>query len=452
MLDPSCGDGRFLAAHCNSLGIELDGAAIRAAHCKSPTSPIIQSDFFLWAATTEHRFECAAGNPPFIRYQRFNGETRNRALRLCETLGAKFSGLSSSWAPYLVATASLVKPGGRMAFIVPAEIGHAPYAAPLIDYLLRTFRRVQLIAIRKKVFQELSEDAWILLAEDHGFPGGSLVLTAVEDLCDYRDLPPKGLSISRQELEKWGYRVRPLLMPPSAIATYRKCAGLLQTTRLGDVARVSIGYVTGANNFFHLRPTNARKLGIGTEYLHAAVRNGRQLEGHSITRATVARWERNDDQYLLLRIRKGQSLSRPVIKYLDSEEGANASQSYKCRNRRPWYVVPDVFAPDAFMTYMTGRGPELIANTAKCVGTNSLHMVSLNGKMSLRALSTLWESTLRELSAEIEGHPLGGGLLKIEPREAGRIILRTQFRLSDEEQEDLAGGLQELRRWRQGGR
>ena len=38
-----------------------------------------------------------------------------------------------------------------MAFVVPAEIGHAPYAAPLLDYLVAHFGVVHVIAIREKL-------------------------------------------------------------------------------------------------------------------------------------------------------------------------------------------------------------------------------------------------------------------------------------------------------------
>jgi len=55
----------------------------------------------------EERFECAAGNPPFIRYQTFKGAMRKRALAHSLTHGAQFSGLTSSWAPFLVSTATL---------------------------------------------------------------------------------------------------------------------------------------------------------------------------------------------------------------------------------------------------------------------------------------------------------------------------------------------------------
>ncbi|MBX9736561.1 MAG: N-6 DNA methylase, partial [Phycisphaerales bacterium] len=133
MLDPSCGDGRFLVAHTNSVGVEQDSLACQAVHARAPGSLIHQGDFFAWASQTHERFDCAAGNPPFIRFQRFTGQVREAALRLCRRHGAEFSSLSSSWAPFMVATATLLKPGGRMAFVVPAEIGHAPYAAPVLE-------------------------------------------------------------------------------------------------------------------------------------------------------------------------------------------------------------------------------------------------------------------------------------------------------------------------------
>ena len=170
LLDPSCGDGRFIAAHRNSFGVEQDAEAAAVAMGRAPGASVHPGDFFDWAARTRERFECAAGNPPFIRYQTFKGEVRERALQLCARLGAKFSGLTGSWAPFLVATASLLKPGGRMAFVVPAAIGHAPYAAPLLDYLVGHFDDVRIVAVRTKLFPDLSEDCRRLRRQGRGAP------------------------------------------------------------------------------------------------------------------------------------------------------------------------------------------------------------------------------------------------------------------------------------------
>ena len=107
--------------------------------------------------------------PPFYPLSKVQRRGAETAAKLCASLGADFSGLASSWAPFLVATASLLKPGGRMSFVVPAEIGHAPYAAPLLEYLLRRFAVVHVVAVRDKLFPDLSEDCWLLHAE--GFRG-----------------------------------------------------------------------------------------------------------------------------------------------------------------------------------------------------------------------------------------------------------------------------------------
>jgi len=90
LLDPSCGDGQFIAGHRNSVGIEQDDIAAKHAIERAPWALIHEGDFFAWANSTEEQFDCAAGNPPFIRYQSFNGEVRARALDLCSKLGAKF--------------------------------------------------------------------------------------------------------------------------------------------------------------------------------------------------------------------------------------------------------------------------------------------------------------------------------------------------------------------------
>jgi adenine-specific DNA-methyltransferase len=113
LIDPACGDGRFIAGHRNSVGIEQDVAAAREAMARAPWALVHEGDFFAWAAETKERFECAVGNPPFIRYQHFSGTTRARALELCRQLGVDFTGLASSWAPFLAATAGLLKSGGR---------------------------------------------------------------------------------------------------------------------------------------------------------------------------------------------------------------------------------------------------------------------------------------------------------------------------------------------------
>ena len=470
LLDPSCGDGRFLACHGNSVGVERDARAASAARQRAPQALVANDEFFAWAERARRdgrRFDCVAGNPPFIRYQTFNGDVRRRALALCSELGVAFSGLSASWAPFLVVAASLLRPGGRMAFVVPAAIGHAPYAGPLMEFLVANFRKVFVVAVRCKLFPRLSEDCWLLFAEGFGGATDAIDFAAVDALrC--QDAPPRPcMRIDVAEWRGvWRRRLRPYLLPPKARASYLAAAGAadgrrLATTsagwgkcaesapiRFGDLADIGLGYVSGANGFFHMTPSESRCAGIPEGLLQTTVRSARVLPHRQLTAANVAHWRRADEPMLLLRIPKAATVPAPVRRYLDSSAGLSAREGYKCRNRTPWYSVPDVRVPDFFLAYMAGRSPNLVRNAARATCSNALHGIRLRRPVAIGKLLDTWQAPLTQLSCELEGHALGGGMLKLEPREAARVILPLHRAQTNRPVADLDEAVFTMRSWR----
>ena len=182
--------------------------------------------------------------PPVHSVSAVTGATRQTALEYCRRLGIVFSGLSSSWAPFIVAAASKLRAGGRIAFVVPAEIGHAPYARPLMDYLVANFGSVHLVAIKEKIFPRLSADCWLPLTTQ--------VVTG-RHCRSSKDSTPTGCRpclISVEDVQ-WRGRLRPLL-PARIRSLYERMAADPGAVRLGRIA-LAIGYVSGANRFFHLR-------------------------------------------------------------------------------------------------------------------------------------------------------------------------------------------------------
>jgi SAM-dependent methyltransferase len=448
MLDPSCGDGQFLLMHPNAAGIEQDPSAVALA-ARRTNARIYAGDFFEWATEVRERFDCAVGNPPFIRYQRFAGRVRQRALRLCADKGVKFSSLTASWAPFLVGAATLLKPGGRLAFVVPAEVGHAGYAAPLVEYLVRSFRSVHFVAIQNSVFTDLSQDIWLLFAEGYGDSSNEIRLTRWTTFRQTESPPRPTVVVSLSEWHRFSKRLRPFILPRATLELYGSLADNKAAVRLGSLAQVSIGYVTGANEFFHLRPSRAKSLRIPDRFLMPTVRNGRVLPTTVVDKSTVSTWTKRDDPFLLLRLRQEDAIPLAVQRYLDSDAGKEAQESYKCRNRRPWYAVPDVTSPDGFLAYMSGTGPSLVANDAGCACTNSVHTVRMRNGVPLSKLQKAWNNPLTRLSTELEGHPLGGGMLKLEPREASRIVIPIKEPiLSKDDSARLDSGINSLREWR----
>lgn len=449
LLDPACGDGRFIAAHRNAVGIEQDVEATRTAMARAPWALVHEGDFFAWAGETVERFECASGNPPFIRYQTFKGATRARAIELCAKHGANFSGLSSSWAPFLVATAGLLKPGGRMAFVVPAEIGHAPYAAPLLDYLVANFSTVHIVAVRDKLFPDLSEDCWLLYTSGFGDSTAEIRFSGLDHFTPGSRPPRQFMRIPvREWREDWNRRLRPFLLDEEGREAYREIARNTDSRRFGQLAQIGIGYVSGANGFFHLRQSEAAQWDIPETVLHPSVRNGRALPAARLTPSIIDRWRRNDDPVLLLRLPKTRELPRGVRRYLETEGGQLAREAYKCRVREPWYSVPDVQIPDYFLTYMSGLEPSLVRNDAGATCTNSVHSVRMKPCATAKPYLSTWGSPFVQLSCELEGHPLGGGMLKLEPREASQIVLPSPVIAHSIDPVVIADAVETMRTWR----
>ncbi len=183
VLDPSFGGGVFLRSTCKRLrelggdaatqvyGIELDpGVHSRIAEklhdeFGAVKTNLVHSDFFEVVPARLNLVDVVVGNPPFIRYQRFTGEARWRALQRAAEQGLNLSELSSSWLPFLVHSLGFLRHGGRLAMVIPFEIGHAAYALPILGHLSRTFGRIHFLTFRKKLFPDLSEDTLLLLAE-----------------------------------------------------------------------------------------------------------------------------------------------------------------------------------------------------------------------------------------------------------------------------------------------
>jgi len=448
VLDPSFGGGVFLYSAIKRLGqlggsprtqifgVEIDPAAYSQArqalveHGEICPANFILGDFFDLSPGRIPSLTAVVGNPPFIRYQRFSGEGQAKAIARALSEGVTLSRLASSWAAFLVHSVAMLSRGGRLGMVIPMELGQAAYARPLLLYLARSFENVSLLTFRKRLFPNLSQDTLLLLAEGKGGQAAHLQLLDLERASDLNHLDLSRSSTQKvpaQEVGLGRQRMMEYLIPRKARELYHELSSLHQTRRLGELAEVGIGYVTGNNAFFHLSPDQVAEWGITSMYLQPAIRRGRGLLG---LRFTDADWKEalpSKETGYLLHIGKDYVLPLELRRYITQGQMDGIDQAYKCRIRKPWYAVPQVYLPDAFLTYMSGDSPRLVVNEAGVVAPNSLHILRLHAssKVDAAGLACLWQTSLTRLSAEIEGRAMGGGMLKIEPKEAEKVVLAT---------------------------
>jgi len=454
VLDPSFGGGVFLRSAGKRLqqlrgdpkrqifGIELNADVhvtiselLRHEFGIVPAN-LIQSDFFEILPNRLRPVDVVVGNPPFIRYQRFSGDARELARKRAAEEGLTISGLSSSWLPFLIHSVRLLRPGGRLAMVIPFEISHATYARPVLDHLSKRFDSVTFLTFRKKLFPTLSEDTLLLLAEGRHEPFG-VAQFFLRDLAHAGELPDikqsnrRRLSgvrrLNTEGMATGSERLIESLIPSRACRLYRELRHDGMTLKLGELADVGIGYVTGANGFFHLSPEKAREWKIPERFLRPCLRRGRSLSGLRLTQRDWQRMLPSGQAGYLLELPGKGDLPDAVNQYLSRGKREGVDKTFKCRTRSPWYRVPHVYQPDAFLTYMSGDTPRLVANDAGVVAPNTLHILRIHEGIEVpnNIVAMLWRTSLTHLSVEIEGHALGGGMLKLEPGEAEQVLLPT---------------------------
>ena len=112
--------------------------------------------------------DAVIGNPPFVRFQEHRGEARKLAASRALENGVRLSGLSSSWAPLLVHACSFLKPDGRVAMVLPAELLTVSYAEPIRRWLRQRFAAVHLVFFEDLQFDHAEEQVVLLVARGSG--------------------------------------------------------------------------------------------------------------------------------------------------------------------------------------------------------------------------------------------------------------------------------------------
>ncbi|MEV8375204.1 N-6 DNA methylase [Kribbella sp. NPDC056861] len=440
VLDPTCGEAVFLLAAgrklreagCQSSDLDerLYGVDIHDASLASATklleddgsdAHLLVDDFFSVPTPDQlgaplPYMDAIVGNPPFVRYQQHVGMARKRSVAAALKQGVRLNGLASSWASLLVHSCAFLKPEGRLAMVLPAELLTVNYAEPVRTWLRRRFEKVHLVIIERLQFADALEKVVLVLAEGSG-GCEAFSLYHVEDADDLLTIDPySNWSVMPAAEGKW----TDLLLPNRQRQLFRSVVSE-HFQPLRDYGTTELGIVTGANSFFAISEATRLHHGIEDDQVVRISPPGtRHLRGASFSRQ---QWEElRDAGERVWLLRPDADDRRPgLMAYVASGEKDGVHEAYKCQIRDPWWRPPYVEPPDLFFTYMSHRYPRLIANAARATFLNSMHGVRLkpeHRKVAGAALPLLCLNSVTMLGAELFGRSYGGGILKMEPREA----------------------------------
>ena len=435
VLEPSAGDAAFLLsahrrltaldpAHTSTRpvhGVEIhpESAEIGRARVNAAggRADIEVSDFFHLSPTGD--YDAVIGNPPFIRYQGFTGESRARAREAALRGGVALSGLASSWAAFTIHSALFLRPGGRLGLVLPAELLTVNYAAPVRTFLFENFRSVELVLFEEQVFPGAETEVVLLLADGYQEgPSAHATIRQARAASELTALAPGQQWTPVDPAAKW----IDSLVSPAATAALQAQVDAGQFCDLETWGDTTLGTVTGNNKYFTLSASRAAELGLASrDLVRVSPPGSSHLRGLALTSAQLRRLAAEGRATQLFYPR--EPLSSAAAAYIEAGERTGVHEAYKCRVRRSWYRVPLLEPADLLLTCMNADTPRLTTNSARARHLNSVHGVYLREEhrelgSELLPLASLNAVTM--LHAEIVGRSYGGGILKLEPKEADR--------------------------------
>lgn len=445
VLEPSCGDGSFIVSAASLLdatgqitAIEIVEREIEKAResingSRVPTEWKCGS-FFDVAATLLGRreYDVALGNPPFIRFQHFDKQERERAFQLLNSFGYRPNGLANAWIAFVQLSAELLCEGGRLAMVVPAELLQVKYAAELRCRLPMLFEDVRIVAFNELVFPQIQQEVVLLLAEGrrrHSGACGRLRTAQFANGAALLAQPAMADAVSHSperhahESMKW----TSLFLEDEEFRLLKESADGQTLHRLGGLADVDVGIVTGRNSFFVISEEQMHRLGINGHALDVVGRTS-ALKSVRFTRQDMRSYAQSNRSKLLNLKGLDRALFPPELEdYIQQGEVQGVSRGYKCRIRSRWFDVPSVFVPDAFLFRQIHQAPLLVANEAGATATDTIHRVRLHGGVVRSALCGSMVNSLTFAWAEVCGRSYGGGVLELEPREAETLLVPYRF-------------------------
>lgn len=430
VLEPSAGDGTFISAAVRHLGeqgriiaVELfHDEAEKAAFRGGPLATVITGDFFSWfsSAVLSQSFDVVLGNPPFIRYQDFPDEHRQPAFSLMNKEGLHPNRLTNAWLPFVVAATVALKSSGRIAMVVPAELLQVNYAGELREYLARKYSHLMVVTFRKLTFPGIQEETVLLLGvrQDSVASEISFVeLDGVEELSVPRVDSTRTSHVRLNHgLEKWTQ----FFLTPKELGLIRELESSDAFCKLGELAEVDVGVVTGRNEYFVLTQEEAKRFGVWQWCLPLVGRSA-QIPGLLLRAEDWRTQAAAGAKCFLVQFGKvdRNELEAPQLTYVDYGESERFHEGYKCRIRQPrWWNVPSVWQPDAFLLRQIHDSPRIVENRASVICTDTIHRIRIRRGVDRRWLAAASLNSLMLAFAEIRGRSYGGGVLELEPKEA----------------------------------
>ena len=317
--------------------------------------------------------------------------------------------------------------------VLPAELLQVGYAAQLRSFLTEQFRSIHLVSCNELIFANAEQEVVLLLADGAGRPSRCQTCevtlteaTTAEQILEASVANLLSMASPKtvdHDSEKW----LKYFLSNAEIGLMRALRTSDGVTTLKTLAEVNVGVVTGRNEFFVLRRSALERLDIRGATVPLVSRSA-HLKGAKVDAADWQGLANADERVHLLDLEplNGSKLTPELDFYIRQGELKSVHKGYKCSIRTPWYAVPAIWTPDAFVFRQIYDFPRVVLNKAGATATDTIHRMKCRGDAERTVANSY--THLTAASAEIEGRSYGGGVLELEPREATNLLMPAELR------------------------
>ncbi|MFT3793662.1 HsdM family class I SAM-dependent methyltransferase [Flavobacterium sp.] len=379
ILEPSFGGCNFLLS-----SIE----ALQSRGCKTPASNIfgcdidpnafkflkekkinkrnfVLGDFLSVELKKNFLADVVLGNPPYVSIHKMDKEYKEELFKKYRKNEFRIAHRSSLWVYFIVHSLTYLKPGGRMAWVVPDGISFTHYGDTFLKQLEKKFSEVRIIRIQERYFTETgTHEKTSLLLCDGYLEGNCSVKTY-----NYNDLDQALKSVAN---------FNDIPSPTNLVEEQYEDEGSIQIYPLKHFFTIHIGIVIGDSKRLILNEEKALNSPYFPKYLYPIISKGKQLTGLSINRKKLRHLNSHSPIYLVDAIKMENEDGEMFEKFLLSiPTDVLLNQTFQ--NRAKLFGYDDFKHPDAFLTYYSQGAPKIIINENKELNsTNSVHRLYLN--------------------------------------------------------------------------
>jgi hypothetical protein len=410
VLEPSFGGGALIdaaverartlgaEASLELVGFDLDRNAVDALKpaYNGQAIDLIWQDFLAVDSIGHGSFDVVLSNPPFTRNHSIPPQRRAELRRRFDTTGA-----AGIWVHFVLHSVQFLRPGGRLACVVPASCFFADYATNLLSRLCETFAHVELLRLNEKPEWSggAQEAGAFLLADGYGLGSCSAVSRGfwIQGRGQVGDFDPVNPAFAELALAARAF---------------------------SEIADIGIGDVTGCNRVFLLSNEEREAEGIPLSQVSPIASRARHIRGLVLTKRELAEFANQGEKTWLLSPTNLDRRNTAVRSRLAGISSDKRRSTVWLNKRSPWWKVTTGSRCDAVFSYMNDQGPRLARVSPGIRCTNTLHRITFkpvaHDRQQIAAMLTI-VSSFGQLAAERLGRVYGGGVLKFEIRDTRRL-------------------------------